>query len=164
MATVYERANAVKRRLCAREQKGDCVQESKCCEMATVCERANAAKWRPCTREKMLHNGDRVRESKCCKKVTVCTRTNAGYRKRLKKGHFCTFFAALRWIFIVWQIGEWEVILRIILYLFHIHHCLVLRILNVPKVFMWCQDKPRGGGVFRKRNGRLPKGGKYCQD
>ena len=114
--------------------------------------------------KRRLHNGDRVRESKCCKKVTVCTRTNAGYRKRLKRGHFCTFFAALRWIFIVSQIGEWEVILRIILYLFHIHHFLVLRILNAPKVFMWCQDKPWGGGVFRKRNGRPPKGGKYCQD
>ena len=125
-----------------REQKGDRVQESKCCIMATVYERANPAKRLPCAREQMLRNGDRVRESKCCKKVTVCTRTNAGYRKRPKKGHFCTFFAALRWIFIVSQIGEWEVILRIILYLFHIHHFLVLRILNVPKVFMWRQDKP----------------------
>src|SRR6266699_1489974 len=110
MATVYKRANPAKRLPCAREQKGDCVRESKCCITATVC----------------------------------CTRANAGYRKRLKKAHFYTFFAALRWIFIASQIGEREVILRIIFYLFHIHHFLVLRISIAPKVFMWCQDKPWG--------------------
>ena len=53
---------------------------------------------------------------------------------------FCTFSTALRWIFVALQIGDQEVILRVVPHLFPIHHLLVgfmVKYLIGGDVLMW---------------------------
>ena len=44
---------------------------------------------------------------------------------RLGRRLFRTFSEAARWVILVPQIGDWEVNLRVVMHLFHIHHFVV---------------------------------------
>ena len=84
---------------------------------------------------------------------SICYAMNfhrSAVEKRRKSAFFSTFFTAFRWKFIVSQIGEREVILRIIIYLFPIHHFVVWSMLKyliarevlmgyVSKVYLLCE-------------------------
>ena len=97
------------------------------------------------------------RNCKIKRKITsrspICYAMNfhrSAVEKRRKSAFYSTFFTAFRWKFIVSQIGENEVILRIILYLFPIHHFVVRSMLkyliarevwmgHVSEVYLLCE-------------------------
>ena len=54
----------------------------------------------------------------------------AQLKKKAKIGVFSMFFTAFRWKFIVLQIRDGEVIIRIIMHLFPIHHFVVRSMLK----------------------------------
>ena len=82
-------------------------------------------------------------------RTLICNPMNTGGVASQKSSFFSTISTALRWIFVVSKIGEWEEILHILTHCFPTHRLLVgsmVKYLVAHEVLMgcfdFCQEKP----------------------